>query len=46
METKNRNTLVTMVLLAGALLAMPAFAAETGTLYPEGHPGELSLERP
>lgn len=45
METNCRRALITPVALAGAMLAMPAFAAETGTLYPEGTIDKQALER-
>jgi hypothetical protein len=45
METNCRCTLITLAVLAGALLALPAFAAETGTLYPEGTIDKQALEK-
>ena len=45
METNCRCTLITLAVLAGALLAMPAFAVETGTLYPEGTIDKQALEK-
>ena len=45
MEANCRCTLITLAVLAGALPAMPAFAAETGTLYPEGTIDKQALEK-
>jgi hypothetical protein len=40
-----RNTVQTIRVLIAAMLALPAFAAEQGTLYPEGAIDKQALER-